>query len=273
MPELPEVETTRRGLAPHVVGRRVADVVVRERRLRWPVPDDLGQRLRGREILDIGRRGKYLVFRCETGALLVHLGMSGSLRLARACDVVGRHDHVDIVLDGDFLLRYHDPRRFGALGWAADPHAHPWLAGMGPEPLEEGFTADYLRAMACGRRVAVKPFLMDAAIVVGVGNIYVNEVLFLAGLHPVRPAGSLTIAEWGRLVSAVRQVLSQAIAMGGTTLRDFVDGHGRPGYFQQALQVYGRDGQACPRCSLPIETRRLGQRASYFCPACQAEDG
>lgn len=269
MPELPEVETTRRGLSPHVVGRRVVDVVVRERRLRWPVPEDLAGALRGREILELGRRGKYLLFRFAAGSLIVHLGMSGSLRLVQEGEEVRRHDHLDILLDHGTLLRYHDPRRFGTMQWTAEPASHPLLAALGPEPLGEQFAPDYLWAAARGRRVAVKPFLMNAAVVVGVGNIYANEALFLAGVHPARETGSLSLEECAKLVSAIRQVLSQAIAMGGTTLRDFVNGHGKPGYFQQALHVYGRDGEPCVTCGATIETLRLGQRASYFCPVCQ----
>ncbi|HLF98099.1 MAG TPA: bifunctional DNA-formamidopyrimidine glycosylase/DNA-(apurinic or apyrimidinic site) lyase [Methylococcaceae bacterium] len=269
MPELPEVETTRRGLSPHVVGRRVADVLVRERRLRWPVPDDLAGVLRGREILEIGRRGKYLLFRFAGGALIVHLGMSGSLRLAAAGEAVRRHDHVDILLDQGPLLRYHDPRRFGAMLWTPEPASHSLFAALGPEPLGEEFSPDYLWTASRGRRTAVKPFLMNAAIVVGVGNIYASEALFLAGVHPARETASLEREECMRLVAAIRQVLSQAIEMGGTTLRDFVNGHGQPGYFQQALHAYGRSGQSCMRCGTAIETLRLGQRASYFCPVCQ----
>jgi formamidopyrimidine-DNA glycosylase len=272
MPELPEVETTRRGLSSQVVGRRVTAMVVRDGRLRRPVAGDLPRTLEGREIRELGRRGKYLLFRFDSGSLIVHLGMSGSLRLASGGDEVRKHDHIDLSLEGGLILRYHDPRRFGVMEWAVNPALHPLLAGLGPEPLGAAFTADYLHAAARGKRIAVKPFLMDGTVVVGVGNIYANEALFLAGVHPARAAGSLSAGEWGSVVEAVRRVLRQAIDMGGTTLRDFVDGHGRPGYFQQALHVYGRDGQPCPRCSVPVETRRLGQRASYFCPVCQAGD-
>lgn len=269
MPELPEVETTRRGLASHVVGARVLDVTLRERRLRWPVPDDLAGRLAGQEILGIGRRGKYLLFFFDAGAMIVHLGMSGSLRLAQAGEDVRRHDHIDILLDRGCLLRYHDPRRFGAMLWTADASAHPLLVELGPEPLGDDFCPDYLLDAARGRRIAVKPFLMNARVVAGVGNIYANEALFLAGIHPAREAGSLTLDECRKLVDAIRRVLSLAIEMGGTTLRDFVNGHGNPGYFQQTLQVYGREGLSCLQCGASIETLRLGQRASCFCPVCQ----
>ncbi len=270
MPELPEVETTRRGLAPHVEGRRVAALAVREGRLRWPVPADLAERLLGRRIERLERRAKYLLFRTDAGTLMVHLGMSGSLRVLPQPREPGRHEHIDISLDSGAVLRYTDPRRFGSFHWIeGDPLAHPLLAGLGPEPWSPDFDGDYLYRRARGRAVPVKAFLMDGKVVVGVGNIYANEALFLAGIHPSRPAGDIGLARYRRLAAAVREVLEAAIAAGGTTLRDFVGGEGKPGYFSQQLRVYGRADQPCPACGAPVRVERLGQRATYYCPRCQ----
>jgi len=270
MPELPEVETTRRGIEPFVLGRAVEAVAVRQRQLRWPVPEDLPDRLRGKAILRLARRGKYLLFVVEGGALLAHLGMSGSLRIVLGDEPLKKHDHVDIVFAGGACLRYHDPRRFGCLLWVpGDPLAHPLLAELGPEPFDAGFTGEYLHAAAQGRATAVKTFIMDSHLVVGVGNIYANEALFRAGIDPRRAAGRIGAGRYAELARLIREVLQQAIAQGGTTLRDFVNASGKPGYFQQTLAVYGREGLPCVLCGGPIRSVRLGQRSTFYCPRCQ----
>lgn len=270
MPELPEVETTRRGIAPHLVGRTITRVLVREPRLRWPVPPALAANLEARPVERVERRGKYLLLGNAAGSALLHLGMSGSLRLLPADAPVGRHDHLDLVLDDDRCLRLTDPRRFGAALWAGpDPHAHPLLVRLGPEPLGPAFTAEGLLARAAGRRVPIKTFIMDSHVVVGVGNIYASESLFLAGIDPRRPAGALTPAAGARLVEAIRSVLEAAIADGGTTLRDFVGGDGKPGYFSQQLRVYERARLPCRHCGSAIEQIRQANRSTYFCPRCQ----
>ena len=269
MPELPEVETTRRGIAPLVVGCRVAQIVVRDGRLRWPVAPDIDARVRGERLERLDRRGKYLLFRFARGCLIVHLGMSGSLRVLDATTPPNPHDHIDLVFDTDQALRLRDPRRFGAVIWSADPINHPLLLNLGPEPLGPALTADYLAARARGRRRAIKDFLMDAHTVVGVGNIYANEALFAAGIRPTRAAGRITRREWARVVDAIRTTLSEAIDAGGTTLRDFSQADGRPGYFRHALKVYGRAGLPCLTCGRPIAPRTIGQRASFYCPGCQ----
>ncbi|TCO81424.1 DNA-(apurinic or apyrimidinic site) lyase [Plasticicumulans lactativorans] len=270
MPELPEVETTRRGIAPHLLGRRVLDVVVREPRLRWPVTAALAEGLCGQTVTAVTRRGKYLLLGNDRGHALLHLGMSGSLRILPADAPVGRHDHLDLVLEGGRCLRLTDPRRFGAALWAGPaPFEHPLLRALGPEPFDARFDAAYLRTQAQGRRAAVKTFIMDSHVVVGVGNIYASEALFLAGIHPQRAAGRVSHERYGALVEAIREVLTQAIEAGGTTLRDFVGSEGRPGYFRQSLRVYERAGAPCRRCGTPLRAVRLGQRSSYYCPHCQ----
>lgn len=270
MPELPEVETTLRGIAPHVVGQRIARVVVRQRRLRWPVPRALEREAPGRTVKSATRRGKYLVLACEAGSILLHLGMSGSLMVVPADRPPGPHDHADIVFDAGHCLRLNDPRRFGCLLWTrGDPLAHPLLRDLGPEPLGPDFDGAYLYRRARGRRVPVKHFLMDSHTVAGLGNIYVNEALFAAGIHPARAAGRISAARYARLAEATRAVLRAAIGEGGTTLRDFVGGDGRPGYFQLRLSVYGRAGKPCNRCGAPVVRVALGQRATYACPRCQ----
>lgn len=270
MPELPEVETTRRGLLPHLVGRRVRDVVVRNPNLRWPVPRDLRARLRGEEFLAIRRRGKYLLFDCRQGHLLVHLGMSGRLSLVPEELAPKPHDHVDVRMDDRRALRLTDPRRFGAVLWLKGPaEHHALLKGLGLEPLDSGFTGEVLRKLARGRRVAVKQFLMNGRIVVGVGNIYASEALFQAGIHPSRAAGSLSLARWERLAESVRATLERALAAGGTTLRDFAAADGRPGDFQHEFAVYGREGRPCVRCGTAIRAQRQGQRSTFYCPRCQ----
>jgi formamidopyrimidine-DNA glycosylase len=271
MPELPEVETTRRGVAPRVTGRRIAAVTVYDRRLRWPVPEGLEQTLRGRLVDRVDRRSKYLLFRLGMDTLLVHLGMTGSLRVHTAPPPRAKHDHLDLVLDEGTVLRYHDPRRFGAVLWVpGDGQDHPLLRDLGLEPFDPRFTAEYLWRATRGRRAAIKLALMDNGLVVGVGNIYANEALFRAGIRPTIPAGRLTRPRLARLVEAVKVVLTEAIAKGGSTLRDYVDSAGEPGYFQLDYHVYGRTGDPCRVCGTPIKLRRQGQRASFYCPACQA---
>ena len=270
MPELPEVETTRRGLAPHLEGHVVRSAAVRQRRLRWPVDPDFERRIAGARILRLERRAKYLLVHTERGCAIWHLGMSGSLRMVQATEPPKKHDHIDWVLDSGLVLRYHDPRRFGALLWTEeDPVAHDLLAHLGPEPLSDDFDGDYLFTSSRGRRQSVKTFIMDGRIVVGVGNIYASESLFLAGIRPDREAGSLSRARYQRLAAVIKQVLARAIEQGGTTLRDFVGGDGKPGYFAQQLNVYGRAGQPCPTCGRPIRDIVLGQRNTFFCNRCQ----
>lgn len=270
MPELPEVETARRGIAPHLVGRRVVRVVVRDRRLRWPVPPALARELTGQVVTGVDRRAKYLLLLSDRGTAILHLGMSGSVRVVPAATAPRPHDHVDLVLEDGQALRLTDPRRFGCLLWTrGDPRAHPLLAGLGPEPLGPDFSGSYLYRATRGRRAAVKTVLMDARTVAGVGNIYANEALFVAGIHPARPAGRVSATRYGRLAGAVRSVLAEAIEAGGTTLRDFVRVDGEPGYFAQSLRAYEREGQPCATCGTPIRRRVIGQRASYFCPRCQ----
>ncbi|MBI2993534.1 MAG: bifunctional DNA-formamidopyrimidine glycosylase/DNA-(apurinic or apyrimidinic site) lyase [Gammaproteobacteria bacterium] len=270
MPELPEVEITRRGIAPHVLGHAVEDVIVRDRHLRWPVPGTLRRALRGQRVRGIERRAKYLIFRMDAGSMILHLGMSGSLRVVDGPAPPGKHDHVDIVFDSGVRLRFRDPRRFGSIHWTrADPLRHKLLKGLGPEPLSETFDGNHLHARSRGRRLAVKSFLMDSRTLVGVGNIYANEALFGAGLHPRRPAGRISLARYEQLAKEIKQVLARAVQSGGTTLRDFVSGVGEPGYFSQELRVYDRAGLPCVVCGRPIRSVRLGQRSTFYCPRCQ----
>jgi formamidopyrimidine-DNA glycosylase len=271
MPELPEVETVRRGVTPHVVGRAIRQIVVRESRLRWPVAADLAARARGQRILATDRRGKYLLLLLDGGdRLLIHLGMSGRLYVLDREHPLLKHDHVDIELDDERLLRFHDPRRFGAvLLWEAGSAEHPLLAGMGPEPFSEAFDGDYLHALARGRRAPVKSFVMDGRVVVGAGNIYAAEALFRAGIRPTREAGAVSLPRYRVLAQKIRDVLGEAITQGGTTLRDFAGADGASGYFQQDLYVYGRESLPCRVCSTAISRLVIGQRSSFFCPKCQ----
>jgi formamidopyrimidine-DNA glycosylase len=271
MPELPEVETTRRGIAPLVEGQRVTGLQLRHGGLRWPVPGTaLRRELVGEEITAVQRRAKYLLLRTRAGTAILHLGMSGSLRLVPLGSPAGKHDHVDIELANGYCLRLTDPRRFGALLWTRDdPLQHPLLKDLGPEPLDDEFDGAYLFRHARGRKVAVKAFLMDSHTVAGVGNIYANEALFLAGIHPARAAGRIGLARYERLATCVRQVLEDSLTQGGTTLRDFVNGDGQPGYFSLYLRVYGKGGQACPLCKTTLKEIRQGQRGTVYCPRCQ----
>jgi formamidopyrimidine-DNA glycosylase len=270
MPELPEVETTLRGVSPYLEGRRIACLRVREPRLRYPVTPDMVGALEGQAIRALRRRGKYLLLDLERGTLLIHLGMSGSLRMLPPATPPGPHDHLDLVLVDGPCLRLRDPRRFGVFLWFEGPaEAHPLIARLGPEPLESGFDGDHLFRLSRGRRTAVKGFIMDASVVVGVGNIYANESLFGSGIHPARACGRVGLGRYRGLAAEIRRVLTAAIAQGGTSLRDFVQEDGSPGYFAQALRVYGREGEPCPVCGRPVRQRRIGQRSSFYCPHCQ----
>lgn len=270
MPELPEVETTRRGLLPHLQGQRISRLVVRDRRLRWPVPRDLAKRAVGCTVQAIERRGKYLLVDCGGGWIIVHLGMSGSLRILPSDTPPQKHDHVDLVVASGSMARLTDPRRFGAVLWKqGDPHAHPLLANLGPEPLDPGFDAAALHGRLRGRSAPIKASLMDSRIVVGIGNIYASEALFRAGIHPRTAAGRVSLQRCERLVAAIRETLLAAIEAGGSTLRDFVSAAGEPGYFQQTYYAYGRPGAPCRICGTAIKALRQGQRATFYCPGCQ----
>ncbi|MGE4069914.1 MAG: bifunctional DNA-formamidopyrimidine glycosylase/DNA-(apurinic or apyrimidinic site) lyase [Lysobacterales bacterium] len=269
MPELPEVETTRRGIEPHLLGRVARGLIVREARLRWPITAAVAAGLAGLPIKAVRRRAKYLLLDNDRGAAILHLGMSGSLRVLDQQVLLRKHDHYDLLLDDDRLLRFNDPRRFGSLLWQPAGEIHPLLAELGPEPFDPGFDGAYLHARAHARSAPVKHFLMDQHIVVGVGNIYAAEALFRAGIDPRRAAGRVSRARYQRLADAVRMILGHSIERGGTTLRDFLRPDGEPGYFEQELLVYGRAGQPCRVCATPVQSVRLGQRASFYCPRCQ----
>lgn len=268
MPELPEVETTRRGIEPHLRGQRIERFIVRQPKLRWSVPDEI-QQLSGATIETIQRRGKYLLLETAHGTALMHLGMSGSLRICAANLAAEKHDHVDLVLTNGTALRLRDPRRFGSVLWAGCGELHPLLANLGVEPLTDEFTAEYLMQCAKGRQVSIKEFIMNSHRVVGVGNIYANEALFMAGINPQRAAGQVGLVALQKLVLAIKTVLARAIVQGGTTLRDFVREDGQTGYFQIELQVYGRTNQVCNACGSLIQQIRQGQRSTWYCPHCQ----
>ena len=269
MPELPEVETTRRGIAPHVMHKTIRAVVIRQQHLRWPVPAALATALAGRRFTGVGRRAKYLIFKLEHGTMLLHLGMSGSLRVLDAAVAPGKHDHVDVVFADHTCLRLRDPRRFGSIHWTEpDPWQHSLLRHLGPEPLGPDFTGAYLYGLSRNRTQSVKTFIMDSRIVVGVGNIYASEALFRSGIHPLRKAGNISLKRHVALAGAVKDVLQAALASGGTTLRDFVGGDGAPGYFKPDLDVYGRAGEPCRVCAGGIRQVRQG-RSTYYCAQCQ----
>ena len=269
MPELPEVETTRRGLEPLIVGKKIKKVLVRERRLRWPVDPIISNRMQYQSIVDITRRGKYLLVLTTNDTLLLHLGMSGNLRYLKNSSIPSKHDHIDILFSSGDLLRFNDPRRFGSLHCFKPSEKHWLLKNIGPEPLGPDFTGDYLWKISRDRRVGIKQLLMNSHVVAGIGNIYANESLFKAGIHPTRAAKRISFERLTRLVEESQQVLKDAIQEGGTTLQDFVGSDGRPGYFQQSLSVYGKEGQPCPRCDEHIKFRSVGQRATYYCSSCQ----
>jgi formamidopyrimidine-DNA glycosylase len=271
LPELPEVETTRRGVTPWIEGVRVAAVELRQPLLRRPVPRRLVTELPGRRVLAVERRAKYLLFRAEgERTLLLHLGMSGHLRILQRPTPPGSHDHLDLVFENGCTLRFNDPRRFGAADWlAGDPLRHPLLASLGPEPLGPEFTPQYFAAACRGRKIAIKQHIMNGRTVVGVGNIYASEALYHAGIHPARAAGRIGVKRLTELTGAIRAVLEAAILQGGTTLRDFSWGEGQPGYFRTELAAYGRSGEPCLRCEGSIRVVVQGQRATYYCGRCQ----
>jgi formamidopyrimidine-DNA glycosylase len=275
VPELPEVETTRRGLAAHLTGLTISDVIIRNAKLRWPIPQDMPELLRGCTIVSLKRRAKYLLMDCGSGTLILHLGMSGSLRILPASSVPQKHEHFDLMLSNDTLMRLRDPRRFGAVLWhTGDAATHPLLSSLGPEPLENdlsahNFDARYLHQATRGRSISIKQCIMDSHIVVGVGNIYANEALFRAGIKPQLAASKLTLPRCAKLVAEIRATLAEAIELGGSSLRNFVNTSGEAGYFQQHYWVYGRSGEPCLRCGSLIKQIRQGQRSSFYCGHCQ----
>jgi formamidopyrimidine-DNA glycosylase len=269
MPELPEVETTKRALAPWVTHQVIADAVIRQPKLRWPIPADLAAQLSGQTIQQVSRRAKYIIWQLDQGHLLWHLGMSGHIHILTTPAPPQKHDHVDILMNSGLCVRLRDPRRFGALLYSPTLEQHPLLAHLGPEPLSDAFHIDYLMPVLTKRHQAIKSLLMDSKLVVGIGNIYANEALFIAGIHPQRAGNSLTRAAGRQLIQACQQVLTAAIEAGGTTLKDFISADGKPGYFRQCLRVYGRAQQPCYRCGAPIHKITLAQRSTFFCANCQ----
>ncbi len=272
MPELPEVETTKRGIEPWTKGQTIEKVIIRQPKLRWPVAEEIAE-LVGKTIVSLDRRGKYLLVTFDHGSAVWHLGMSGSLRMVKPEEDARLHDHIDWVLSNGWVLRYHDPRRFGALLWQPNDATLEQIAVLGPEPLlppeQTGLTAQSLYDKSRGKKQAIKLFIMDNATMVGVGNIYANESLFMAGIRPTAQAGKISKPRYERLLACIREVLGKAIEQGGTTLRDFVNSDGQPGYFAQELQVYGRGGKPCRVCEEPLKEIRLGQRATVYCSRCQ----
>ncbi|TKB45467.1 bifunctional DNA-formamidopyrimidine glycosylase/DNA-(apurinic or apyrimidinic site) lyase [Thalassotalea mangrovi] len=270
MPELPEVEVCRQGIEPHVLNQNVADVIVRNKQMRWPVSEDIAE-IRGLKILAVERRAKYLLLKTEKGTLLLHLGMSGTIRVIDANLAVKKHDHFDLLLASGKALRLNDPRRFGAILWLKDDvNAHPLFQSLGPEPLTDEFPTGYLYEKSRNKAVPIKTFIMNNQIVVGVGNIYANESLFQAGIRPTTPAGKVSRKRYDTLTQIIKTVLAKAITQGGTTLKDFTQSDGKPGYFAQELQVYGRGGQPCVSCKTTLKEIKQGGRATVYCPKCQA---
>ncbi|RLB74923.1 MAG: DNA-formamidopyrimidine glycosylase [Deltaproteobacteria bacterium] len=270
MPELPEVETTLRGIAPHVVDRTILECIFRTAKLRWRLDPTLCHRLPGQKILKVERRAKYLLLFCDRGVIILHLGMSGSLRIVPAGATEQKHDHVDLIFTDGQCLRLTDPRKFGAFIYTdSDPYQHKLLCHLGPEPLTDTFNSASLYALSRGRKLTIKQFIMEQKTVVGVGNIYASEALFRAAIRPDRAAGRVSLKRYELLVQAIKVILTQAISAGGTTINDFIQADGKPGYFTQQLQVYGRCGDPCVTCGQPIHSQRLGQRSTFFCPSCQ----
>jgi formamidopyrimidine-DNA glycosylase len=270
VPELPEVETTRRGIEPYLKDQIIKTVTIRNAHLRWPIPKVIEQKLLGKKIHSVKRRAKYLLIKTTAGTLILHLGMSGSLRISTQKTAFRKHDHFALTLSNNKDMRLHDPRRFGAVLWTNDDALqHPLLISLGPEPLEEAFNSDYLYRINQNRKVSIKQHIMNSKIVVGVSNIYASESLFLAGIHPKRAAGKISAPRIEKLVESIKSVLTDSILQGGTTLRDFVRENGEPGYFSQRLNVYGKAGDPCPHCGKTIKQIVLGQRSTYYCPKCQ----
>lgn len=270
MPELPEIETVLQGIMPHVQQQKIKKVLVRHRGLRWPVPHGVEKKLAGLKIQNITRRAKYLLFRFDEGTLIIHLGMSGSLRILTENSPIKKHDHIDIELANNKILRFNDPRRFGAFLWTeSEIDAHPLLKKLGVEPFSKDFSGKYLWEKAQGKKIPIKTFIMDHHVVVGVGNIYASESLFLAKIHPTKKVNEISHEEFARLASAIKTILKKAIKQGGTTLKDFINSDGKPGYFTQFLQVYGRAGLACFNCNTEVKSAIIAQRNTFWCEECQ----
>ncbi|MCO6524136.1 MAG: bifunctional DNA-formamidopyrimidine glycosylase/DNA-(apurinic or apyrimidinic site) lyase [Candidatus Schmidhempelia sp.] len=268
MPELPEVETSRRGILPYLKGKNINDIIIRQPKLRWLVSDEI-IKCKAQTIIDIKRRAKYLLLELEQGWIVIHLGMSGSLRIIQDNRPPEKHDHIDLVMANGTIMRYTDPRRFGAWLWCQSLDELVQLQHLGPEPLQNEFNADYLQQQIKQRKMPVKNWIMDNTVVVGVGNIYASESLFMAGVDPNRSVQTLTHVELIRIVDAIKQVLAKSIEQGGTTLKDFLQSDGKPGYFAQQLQVYGRENQACFVCGNLISSKKIGQRNTFYCEICQ----
>lgn len=270
MPELPEVETTRRGIAPHIENNIIIDVIVHNRNMRWPIPNGLKSKLKNQKIISVTRRAKYLLIKTETGTLILHLGMSGSLRILATKAPVEKHDHFELQFKNGICLRLRDPRRFGAVLWTKDnPLKHKLLINLGPEPLDKTFNAELLFEKSRKRKTTIKQFIMDAKVVVGVGNIYASESLFLSGINPKKQAGKITKKNSSDLTTSIKKILKIAIKQGGTTLKDFKSSDGKPGYFQQKLNVYNKTNEPCKKCKKPIKQITLGQRSTFYCDFCQ----
>ncbi|TQV74642.1 bifunctional DNA-formamidopyrimidine glycosylase/DNA-(apurinic or apyrimidinic site) lyase [Aliikangiella marina] len=269
MPELPEVETSGRGIAPHCINQQISQLIIREKKLRWPVESSMARKVNGQTIHNISRRGKYLLLEIDIGYLMIHLGMSGSLRVVDDNRPVEKHDHIDICLANQKIIRYNDPRRFGSFILNKQGLTHPLLAKLGVEPLTDDFDANYLFSICKSRKVAIKPLIMNSHVVVGVGNIYAQESLFRAGIHPKRPANKVSKARIERLVEEIKLVLAEAIEAGGSSLKDFTAADGKPGYFQHNFLVYGREGEPCPSCQKPLKQKQIGQRTTVYCGTCQ----
>lgn len=270
MPELPEVETTLRGIKPHIIDQKITDVIIRHYQLRWPIPADIRERLRDQVVKKIYRRAKYILFEMDNGTFILHLGMSGRVRILSEPVAAGKHDHVDIYFSNQKYLRFTDPRRFGALLWTSENAGkHPLLIKIGPEPLSSDFDGQYLWEQARRRKVPVKSFIMNSHVVAGVGNIYAVEALFQAKIKPQKPAGKISLAQYQDLAAAIKIILKNAIEKGGTTLKDFMKSDGTPGYFSIQLQVYGRGGKPCVNCGTKLKATRMGQRSTVYCSVCQ----
>jgi len=270
MPELPEVETTKNGISPYIVGEYVNDIIIRERKLRWLIPSNLKNSLKNQCINQLTRRAKYLLFHTDNGCLIIHLGMSGSLRLVKKNQPCLKHDHVDFIFESKYILRFHDPRKFGSILWTKqNPAMHRLIAHLGPEPLEDEFNADYLYAKSKNHTISIKAFIMNSCIVVGIGNIYASEALFLSGINPKSRANRISRTRYEILITSIRTVLLKAISKGGTTLRDFVNADGTPGYFKNKLKVYGRAGKSCQYCRNKIKVIKQNQRSTFYCTFCQ----
>jgi formamidopyrimidine-DNA glycosylase len=270
MPELPEVETSRRGIEPHLHNKTITGITIRQHKLRWPIPRNLPKLAKGQKIRDICRRAKYIYLKLDNGSIIIHLGMSGSLRICTAKTPPDKHDHIDITVANNKILRLRDPRKFGCVLWTADDiNQHKLIKSLGPEPLDDVFTAEYLHDKAKKRSCSIKSFIMNSHIVVGVGNIYASESLFKAGINPKRKAGNISLARLEKLVTAIKLTLRESIEQGGTTLKDFTSEDGQPGYFAQKLQVYGRAGEPCTVCGHAIKQITQQARSTFYCPKCQ----